>query len=957
MTTDLPEDLRSLDARLAATFAPDAPPADLAARVANSLRAQSRLRLSPAALRPALKPAAAAAAVALLAAAGYVADSRINPPPRAYLGHSGGDEPALRGSTTGEFGRRAEPYAGTQDAFYARKNVSEPGFTADDKDANMASADEARLLAQRQPDSNEAANGIAAKAEPIDGARRKQQWDTILSSPAASPVPAARRDAHFHPASGPKGASDGSGIAGAAAPTPTAAPAAAAGLRDAIETSQSSKKPADGSGGGGAGNRREDDRAAFAQAAAEEAIAKTRERNAHEDAQNKNAPAAPAAPPPTTTEQPAVFARKVIRSGNVTFEVDSFDSALMTVTKLVLEDGGFVAGTESAKLPNGKTRGVVTVRVPPDRLDALVLKLRGLGDLKGQNITAQDVSKQYADNDSALRAARAMEERLLEIIKTSKGAIKDLLAAEKELGVWRGKIEAAEGQKRYYDNLIGLSTLAITLEERDIKAAAGSVESETIDAGVETPEVEWARGQLIEAVEAAKGRVVASDLKKLDGGQLAANVTAEVPPEAAGAIVDRLRQFGSVARLDAQRKTTAVDGTTPPTPGAQVTKRPTTLRVSLYNLANVAPRLTQTTTLAADDVEKAYGNLLTAVEQAGGRVVRSGLTRPQPDTTAATLELEAPSAKAAAVAALLAAAGEVTNLQLSENPDAANVTTAKQGFVVRLVAAAGIPPRETMVLQIAAADVPAARDALTAAVNKAGGRVITAGLQQGNAHDTNATLAADVPRAAEAEVRAALASAGDVLSRQISRSSDAQNTLDTKLRLNLTLLPAGNLPAKTTTTATVLLGAPERDAALIADQVVRDGGRVLDRQVTRPTGGGQSARLALDVPRDKADGVLASLRAAGDVSALSTHTNAQAPEGPLARARFDVTFAEPAGLGPADAGVWASIRSGITTSLRGLAWSLQLIVIGVCLVLPWALLLWLGTRLYRRLRARRAAGA
>jgi hypothetical protein len=662
--------------------------------------------------------------------------------------------------------------------------------------------------------------------------------------------------------------------------------------------------------------------------------------------------AAPVAPPPAV--EPVVFTRRVIRSGTVAFQVDSFDSALLTVTKLVLEDGGFVAGTESAKLPNGKTRGVVTVRLPPDRLDALVLKLRGLGDLKSQQITSQDVSKAYADNDSALRAARAMEERLLEIIKTSKGAIKDLLAAEKELGVWRGKIEEAEGQKRYYDNLIGLSTLAIALEERDIKAAAGSIESETVDAGVETPEVEWARGQLLEAIESAKGRVVASDLKKLDAGQLAANVTAEVPPEAAGAIIDRLRQFGSVARLDAQRKTTSVDGTSPPTPGAQVTKRPTTLRVSLYNLANVAPRLTQTTTLAAADVEKAYAGLLVGVEQAGGRVVRSGLTRPQPDTTNATLELEAPSGKAAAVAALLAGSGETMSLQLTENPDTANVTTAKQGFVVRLVAAAGVAPRETTTLQLAAADVSGARDALSRLVEQAGGRMLATGLQQSDANRTSADLTFDVPRAAEAELKKTLAATGDFVSRQVSRSSDTQQTLDSKLRYVVTLLPAGNLPPKMTTTATVLLAAPERDAATIADAATRAGGRVLDRQVNRAAGGRQSARLALDVPRDKAETILAALRDAGDVNALSTSTSAQAPDGPLARARFDITFAEPTGISPTDAGVWSSVRNGITTSLRGLAWSLQLIIIGVCLVLPWALLLWLGTKLYRRVRAKAA---
>src|SRR5262249_26987557 len=135
--------------------------------------------------------------------------------------------------------------------------------------------------------------------------------------------------------------------------------------------------------------------------------------------------------------------RKVIRTGEVEYEVESFDSALVTISKLVEEEAGFVGTVNSDKLPNGKDRGTGVLRCPPGRLDTLLLKLRGLGELKSQNIRSQDVGKQYYDLESRLKAARAMEARLLEIIAKGKGEIKDLLAAEKELGEWRTKIETA----------------------------------------------------------------------------------------------------------------------------------------------------------------------------------------------------------------------------------------------------------------------------------------------------------------------------------------------------------------------------------------------------------------------------------------------------------------------------------------------------------------------------------
>ena len=68
-----------------------------------------------------------------------------------------------------------------------------------------------------------------------------------------------------------------------------------------------------------------------------------------------------------------------------------------------------------------------------------------------------------------------MEDRLIEIIKTGKGEIKDLVAAERELGIWRTKIEEMEGEIRYYTNQVSLSTLTINLVEKEIQAASALV--------------------------------------------------------------------------------------------------------------------------------------------------------------------------------------------------------------------------------------------------------------------------------------------------------------------------------------------------------------------------------------------------------------------------------------------------------------------------------------------------
>ena len=91
------------------------------------------------------------------------------------------------------------------------------------------------------------------------------------------------------------------------------------------------------------------------------------------------------------------------------------------------------------------------------------------------------------------------------------------------------------------------------------------------------------------------------------------------------------------------------------------------------------------------------------------------------------------------------------------------------------------------------------------------------------------------------------------------------------------------------------------------------------------------------MPLEKHGEVVQKARSLGNVRAINADKDLQAPAGPLARARVEVTFGNAEAIVAPDRGIWASIRRGLSTSVAGLAWSLQLIVIGLCFVLPWVL--------------------
>ncbi len=759
---------------------------------------------------------------------------------------------------------------------------------------------------------------------------------------------------------------------------------------------------------------------------------------------------APAVPP--AVQQPAV--RKIIiRSGDIEFEVDSFDSAVATVTLLVTKiPNAYVGTVNSEKLANGKVKGSVVVRVPPDNLDGFVLELRKelgkTGELKGQRIGSQDITKMYTDLESRLKAARAMETRLLAIIKDGKGEIKQLLEAEKELGVWRTKIEEYEGELRYYGSLASLSTLTITMAEKEIRQAAGITENERVQAGIETEDVDKTFRDAMAAVLEAKGRVTKSELKQLQAGQYSAVLNFEVSPDASGPIRDRLKQLGRVARLEIDRQQTA-DGS-PTTKDAKVKRGDTVFLVQFYNLANVAPRETAVVQLAVPDVAASFRTLRDAVEKAKGRVLAANVTEGEKINVTAQFDFEVKRTEEATLLAAIAAAGETVGKTVSRAPESDSVTDTKVLFRTSLFSAAKIPARETTVLQLSVADVPATFTSLQDAAQKAGARIVNAQLHDGDANQIT-QLDFELKRGAEAPVLALFATAGDTVYRNVLRASESTQATDSKVLYRLSLLEAAKMqPRETTTVQYAVLDIPagfralkevvekakgrivnsslnENDklnvtaqldfevkrgedgpvlaamtaggdvlgrqttrqpesrlvsdskalyrvtfananrlkpretttlaievdnvdttAAAFAAFVTEAKGRIVDSNVANDRSGRVTAKLVYDVPLSSAAGVIEKAKAAGVVRVQQTGRDQSATDGKFATARLDIVISNADLIVPKDDGVWPQVRKGLAMSASALLSSLSWVIVGLCVVLPWMLVGFIGYRVVRR---------
>jgi hypothetical protein len=668
--------------------------------------------------------------------------------------------------------------------------------------------------------------------------------------------------------------------------------------------------------------------------------------------------------PKPGSETPAAMRKIIIRTGDIEFEVDSFDSAVATVTLLVNKlPGAFVATVNSEKLPNGKVRGSLVVRTPPEHLDTLVLDLRKElgknGELKGQKIGSQDVTKQYTDMESRLKAARAMENRLLEIIKSGKGEIKDLLVAEKELGVWRTKIEEYEGEKRYYDNQVALSTLTISLAEKEIRSPFALIETERVQMGVEVEDVIKAQQAVLKAIDDAKGRVTKSELKQHAADQLSATINFEVAPDKAGALRDRIEQIGRRTRLDVDRLQETEGGSGDPNRVSsrvaseiKTRRKDTQFFLNLYNVANVAPRETVSLNLACVDTEDTYKKILARVEKATGRVVSSNLNRQRNDQTTGLVQFEVKSADAEAVLMDVRELGEVMRLQTTENPDVQNATRSKRGFIVQLFALGTVAPRETATIQLASKDVPAGYRTLLDAINKAKGRVLNSQLNEQDKQNITANLDFEIRRADEAAIAKAMSDVGDTYSRTVARAQDSDTVVDSKVRYTVTLINQARIPPRETVTLGIEVNDVDKTAADLAAHVGTVNGRTVEQHVARERSGRMTAKLIYDVPLASARDLVEKFSKAGIVRVQQFTRNQQVPESDLAIARLDVTLSNSPLIVPSDEGFGTELRKGLATSVKVLSLSLSWLLFGLMVILPWVLVVYAIYRLVVRLRGR-----
>jgi hypothetical protein len=162
--------------------------------------------------------------------------------------------------------------------------------------------------------------------------------------------------------------------------------------------------------------------------------------------------------------------RLVIQNANLTIVVDDPGQAMVVVRNMAQEMGGFVVTSNLYKTYVNESEvpeANITVRVPADRLNDAMETIKSLvedrlRDVKVENVSGQDVTKEYTDLNSRLKNLEETEVQLREIM-ASAVKTEDVLAVYRELTGIREQIEVIQGQVQYYEEAAALSSIAVVL--------------------------------------------------------------------------------------------------------------------------------------------------------------------------------------------------------------------------------------------------------------------------------------------------------------------------------------------------------------------------------------------------------------------------------------------------------------------------------------------------------------
>jgi hypothetical protein len=166
---------------------------------------------------------------------------------------------------------------------------------------------------------------------------------------------------------------------------------------------------------------------------------------------------------------PVDYVERIVRTGSLEIRIkkDKFDFAYDNAIAIVTRAGGYISSSRSLTTDDKVAGGELVIRVPARNFDNVLKVLKGLGKVKNQEITSEEVSLEYVDLQSRLRNWRAQEVVMLSLMKRAK-TIPESISIQNNLQQIQMEIEQISGRLQYLDDRTSYSEIRLSINEPSI---------------------------------------------------------------------------------------------------------------------------------------------------------------------------------------------------------------------------------------------------------------------------------------------------------------------------------------------------------------------------------------------------------------------------------------------------------------------------------------------------------
>ncbi len=159
--------------------------------------------------------------------------------------------------------------------------------------------------------------------------------------------------------------------------------------------------------------------------------------------------------------------RIVIQNADLAIVVKDPQAKMAEIGALARRLGGFVVSSNMNMLNVGANlkvpEGTIAIRVPAKDLDTALSEIKAnVVEVQSENRSGQDVTDQYVDLQSQLRAKQAAADKLYEIMQTTQKADETLMVFN-QLTQVQSEVEVLKGQINYYEQAAALSAISVRL--------------------------------------------------------------------------------------------------------------------------------------------------------------------------------------------------------------------------------------------------------------------------------------------------------------------------------------------------------------------------------------------------------------------------------------------------------------------------------------------------------------